>query len=212
MHRMGVAERRAREKEVLRHSILQAAGEIILEEGHASLSIRKIADRIEYAPSTIYLYFQDKLAILAAICVEHFEELADKLDDLFETQMDPVRGLRQGLRCYIEFGLANPNQYQITFLSHPPKDCEPDSPAKQAIHKAGLDCYGRLMRAIQKCMDAGKIPPGDLNQLSQNAWLSVNGITAGLIFMGRDPEFPWVEHNTLIESHISMILKGLGVT
>jgi AcrR family transcriptional regulator len=207
---MGVAERRAREKEVLRQAILEAAGEIVVADGHTSLSIRKIADKIEYAPSTIYLYFQDKYAILAAISVGHFEELTDKLAVMNQAAGNPVEALRTGMRSYVDFGLAHPNQYQITFLTQPPPDCPPDHPATQAISKAGLDCFEQLMIAVHKAMDAGLIRRADVNETSQNVWLSLHGLTAGLIVCGKDPAFPWVEHKRLIDSQITMILRGIG--
>src|SRR5450432_1396466 len=102
---MGVTERRLREKEALRQSILDAASQLVVEQGHQNLSIRKIAEKIEYAPSTIYLYFEDKYEILASICIEVFEQLAEKLEELQRNEPDPLKMLKLGLRCYVDFGL-----------------------------------------------------------------------------------------------------------
>jgi len=106
---VGINERRAREKEVLRRSILNAASELILEEGYQSLSIRKLAEWIEYSRSTIYLYFQDKADILSTICQEAFAALSEKLDHIHAEEPDPRTALRQGLHCYMEWGLTHPN-------------------------------------------------------------------------------------------------------
>ena len=56
---MGIKERRAREKEQLRRQILSAARELFVNEGYENVSMRKIANKIEYSPTTIYLYFKD---------------------------------------------------------------------------------------------------------------------------------------------------------
>ncbi|MEX0893041.1 MAG: helix-turn-helix domain-containing protein, partial [Gemmatimonadota bacterium] len=57
---MGIAERREREREQVRTLIVEAARDILSAEGLEALSMRAIAERIEYSPATIYLYFKDK--------------------------------------------------------------------------------------------------------------------------------------------------------
>jgi len=73
---MGVQERRAREKKELRQEILDAARDLFVREGFENVSMRKIAEKIEYSPTTIYLYFQDKADLLDCICEETFEGIA----------------------------------------------------------------------------------------------------------------------------------------
>jgi AcrR family transcriptional regulator len=206
---MGVAERRAREKVALRQSILDAASQLVVEQGHENLSIRKIAEKIEYAPSTIYLYFQDKYEILASICIEVFDLLTEKLEALEQEAPDPVEGLRRGLHCYIDFGLAYPSYYQVTFMT-PMPDLEPTHPAKQlGPDQAGIRCYECLRKAIQKGIDAGAFEPADAHMLAQATWLSVHGLTSGLICMGNDKEFPWVERQTLIDGQVDLLVHGM---
>jgi AcrR family transcriptional regulator len=67
---MGVQERRARQKEGVREEILDAARTLFVKEGYEHVSMRKIAEKVEYAPGTIYLYFRDKAEILDRICEE----------------------------------------------------------------------------------------------------------------------------------------------
>ena len=69
---MGIPDRKEREKKELKELILKEARALILEEGFEKTSIRKIADRIEYSPTTIYLYFQDKNELLLALHQESF--------------------------------------------------------------------------------------------------------------------------------------------
>jgi AcrR family transcriptional regulator len=72
---MGTKERRARSKENPPEEILEVARSLFVKEGYNNVSIRKIADKIEYAPGTIYLYFKDKADILRTICDETFGRL-----------------------------------------------------------------------------------------------------------------------------------------
>src|ERR1035438_1121367 len=112
---MGVKQRRAREKEGLRDEILDAARALFVKEGYESVSIRKIADKVEYATGTIYLYFRDKAEILDRICEETFARLIVRMQAIEHDSAAPLDKLRRGLRTYIQFGLDNPNHYVLTF-------------------------------------------------------------------------------------------------
>jgi AcrR family transcriptional regulator len=64
---------REREREQLRHDIVTAARDLLLEQGLSGLSMRSIADRIEYSPATIYLYFKDKDELVGEVVHTGFE-------------------------------------------------------------------------------------------------------------------------------------------
>src|SRR5215210_3008543 len=108
---MSVKQRRENEKENLRQVILDTAREMFAEEGYTSVSMRKIADKIEYSPTTIYLYFKDKNDLLQQICEETFTKLAQNLDLIGKKQSKSIDGLREGLQAYVEFGLKHPKHY-----------------------------------------------------------------------------------------------------
>jgi AcrR family transcriptional regulator len=205
---MSIAERRARSKEALRQSILNAAVELMVEQGTQALSIRKIAEKIEYAPSTIYLYFQDKNEIVATICADVFEQLRDSLVEITSGVADPVEGLRRGLRCYIDFGIAHRNHYLITFCSPLPV-LPPEYPIK--ANEAGNQCFGVLLGAVQVCMEAGRIPQGDALALSESIWMQIHGVTSLLIthYCDHDPGFQWSPQEVLIETTLDTILRGV---
>src|SRR5437870_11688177 len=112
----GSKQRREREKEGLREEILDAARTLFVKEGYESVSIRKIAEKVEYAPGTIYLYFRDKAEILDRICEETFARLATRLEAISRDRADPLDCLRRGLRTYVQFGVDNPNHYVVTFV------------------------------------------------------------------------------------------------
>ena len=85
---MGIKERREREKENLRRDILDVAREMFATEGYESVSMRKIADKIEYSATTIYLYFKDKNELLYQICEETFEQLGRQIREISEPETD----------------------------------------------------------------------------------------------------------------------------
>ena len=207
---MGVNERRAREKEALRQSILDAASQLVVEQGHQTLSIRKIAEKIEYAPSTIYLYFADKYEILASICVEVFDQLSAQLQEIHGGEGGTLSKFRRGLRYYIDFGLANPSYYIVTFGT-PWADLPVDHPVAvtRGPSEAGVRAFGYLCASIQVGIDEGIFRDEDPRMLGQAAWLAIHGMTSGLICMGRDPHFPWVGREELIEGQLDLLMRGL---
>ena len=208
---MGVAERRQREKEALRQKILDAASELVVEHGHEALSIRKLAEKIEYSPSTIYLHFHDRYSILASICVEVFDQLTEQLEEISRKyEDDPIAGLREGLRCYVEFGLSHRSYYQVTFMT-PMQAFEEEAKASQddGPDQAGLRSYETLRAAIEKAIAKGLLRSGDTHLMAQSAWLAVHGITSALICMGSDEKFPWVERSKLIDGQVDILIRGM---
>src|ERR1700756_5705553 len=86
---MGIKQRREREKQEVRQGILTAAREIARQEGWQSVTVRKVADRIEYSPPTIYEYFESKEDILIELLREGFRQLAAALKAVWEVTEDP---------------------------------------------------------------------------------------------------------------------------
>ena len=69
---MGVIEKRAKQKEAFRREILDSAREMFISDGYDGFSMRKLAGKIDYSPTTIYLYFKNKDDLLFGICEEFF--------------------------------------------------------------------------------------------------------------------------------------------
>ncbi len=203
---MGVLERRQREKEAVRSQILAAATELFVTEGVPNVSMRKIADKIEYAPSTIYLYFKDKEQILDTICEEVFSELCEILTDISARKRPPLPSLREGLRAYIDFGLRHPHHYRLTFGHIPAGGVEGVlSPGDTA----GLRCYDVLRQEVTRAMDAGAIRRHDIEVLSQSIWMMIHGVTDMLICSHEVKNFPWADLESVIETALDAILNGI---
>lgn len=105
------------DKENLRQEIMDAARELFVADGYESVSMRKIADKIGYSPTTIYLYFNDKTDLLHQICEQTFAHLAQNIKGIRRLSDNPLEKLRSGMREYVHFGLKNPSQYEIVFIS-----------------------------------------------------------------------------------------------
>ncbi|RAS37178.1 TetR/AcrR family transcriptional regulator [Paraburkholderia bryophila] len=115
---MGIAERKNRQKQALRERILDAARRIVMREGFAALSMRKIADAIEYSPATLYLHFASRDEIAQALCEEGYAQLLASFEP-HAGIADPAERLKALGRAYIAFGVAHPQTYRLIFMEDP---------------------------------------------------------------------------------------------
>ena len=98
---MGVKERRDRVKSETRDKILDAARELFVGEGYEKVTMRRIAEAIEYSPTAIYLHFEDKDDLVLALCHEDFGRLLGVFEKA-ELPRDPVERIRQLGLAYAE--------------------------------------------------------------------------------------------------------------
>jgi len=112
---MGIAERKIRQKEEFRASILEAAWLQVLTDGWQSLSIRKIADAIEYSIPVIYNHFENKEAILMEFTKEGFQKLGLALQEVKEQHQRPAAQLEAIANAYWDFAFDNTEYYQLMF-------------------------------------------------------------------------------------------------
>ena len=201
---MGVRERRAREKRYLRQEILDAASELFAKEGFENVSMRRIADRIEYSPTTIYLYFRDKAELLESICQETFQKLIQRLSKIVDQPVDPVERLKRGLFAYIDFGLENPHHYRSTFMTPIPEEFEPKKYVKP--DSPGIQAFDFMRRCVYDCIASGKFKVKDAELASQTLWAGIHGVTSLLITHGH---FPWVGREKVIRGTVDTLVRGL---
>jgi AcrR family transcriptional regulator len=199
---MGTTERRAREKRLLREEILDAARELFLKYGYENVSMRKIAEKIEYSPTTIYLYFKDKAEILETLCDETFNRLCKVMIDIERGPGDPLTRLRQQGRAYIRFGLEHPNHYQVTFMV--PHDYGTKTPEELA-DSPGMRTFQSLVNCVKACVDSKQFRNLDVLAASQALWCAVHGVTSLLIAQFC---FPWIEREQLISTLLDGMIEG----
>lgn len=201
---MGVKDRRRREKENLRQEIFNAASELFASEGFQSVSMRKIADKIEYSPATIYLHFKDKGDLLHQICEDTFALLGKRLEAIEKKHGQTFEGLKQGLKAYVEFGLEHPKQYEVTFMMPLQNFLGEQEIAFE--DSMGKSAFEYLQNQVKICMENGDIKNDDLREVSQALWAGIHGVTSLLI---AHCKFPFVSKERLIGKTIELLLDGL---
>jgi AcrR family transcriptional regulator len=112
---MGIIERRVRQKEEVRSSILRAAWDVVTTEGWQSLSIRKIAESIEYSVPVIYDHFANKEAILLELTKQGFTVLNNELIKAQKRSEDPEKQIEAMAYSYWEFAFDHKAYYQVMY-------------------------------------------------------------------------------------------------
>jgi AcrR family transcriptional regulator len=112
---VSTTDRRAKRKQQLRQKILDASREILLSQGFAALTMRRIADAIDYAPATIYLHFQSREQIAQELCFAGLKQLHEHLQAV--TTKDPTARLTGFARAYLEYAQSDPETYRLIFMA-----------------------------------------------------------------------------------------------
>ncbi|MGE3509622.1 MAG: TetR/AcrR family transcriptional regulator [Vicinamibacterales bacterium] len=152
---MGIRERRARKHEATRQAILAAARELLHAQGHASISIRRIANRIEYSPAAIYAFFASRERILLALAQDGFELLREQTlaaaqDD--QSRRNPLGRLRTAFWTYYTFSKTHPRYFDLMFLNRSVRT--DDQEVRDIVnHLAGIVLDGVRAGELPRALD-----------------------------------------------------------
>jgi AcrR family transcriptional regulator len=150
---MGIRERQDRERQAVREAILDAARDLFVNEGYRHVSIRKIADRIEYSPAAIYGYFASKDDIFFALAEEGFRRLDAKVRSA-QGHDDPLENLRAGWWAYYEFSKEQREFFELMFVDR----SVPQITELWSDLAFIQEMLAHAAARIQRCIDAGIFP------------------------------------------------------
>lgn len=165
---MGIRERQSRERETVRRKILNAARTLFLNQGYANVSMRKIAEQIEYSPGAIYSYFTSKEDIFFALAEEGLQFVRTHCGAA--TDLDaPLERVREAFWRFYTFSKEQPEYFSLIFVDNAvpriSRDWERFSSMRELRHDIEQD--------IQQCIDQGLFPrvqaPGPVFRLLLSA-------------------------------------------
>jgi AcrR family transcriptional regulator len=198
--RLSAAERR--------HAILAAAKEIFLAEGYEATTMRRIADALGVTPTTLYLHFPDKAALLTEICNDSFAQLAAEFARPEIVQAPAPETLRRLLDVYVGFGLAHPREYRLLFMTELPPHVGGHRPRPER-GDASLDngqlAFATLETLVRRLVADGAFRDSDPVAMAEAIWAAAHGLVSLLIAM---PHFPWSDRPGLVQSVLEMVLRG----
>ena len=196
---MGIKERKELEKQEMRKLILNTAMKLFLEKGIENITLRNIAEKIEYSPATIYLYFRDKDEIIYTLHRDGFEELYRRQQKTLSIK-DPLKRLHKHAQMYVSFALENPEYYDLMFIERAPFRTIKEKKSKDGMNwDIGMRSYDLLRKNIEDCIEAGVFQNTDIDVAAFSMWAYVHGIVS-LIIRDRCTMFP--------EEHLDNLVKG----
>jgi len=205
---LGTTERRERERQELRTRILDTARELFAEQGYDAVTMRGIAERIEYSPTAIYFHFKDKEALLRELCDTDFATLAQKFGKIAAIA-DPIERLRQIGRVYTGFALDYPNHYRLMFMT--PKPALRAADSHIAKGNPEQDAYAFLHATVAEAIAAGGLRAEfvDADLVSQMVWAGVHGVVSLQIAKKTDDWVEWRDPQTTAHTLIEIMIRGL---
>ncbi len=203
---MTLATMREKRKQDIRSRILRTAREMFVHEGYAGFSMRALAGRLGCAPSATYKHFKNKNEIFDCLTQESFSALLKASAEVKDIPgEDPVERLRRGVFGYVKFGLDHPDDYKFAFLMQAPE--EHAAGTRMARSETATQAFEGLKQRVQRCIDAGRLPPASLDLMAQSIWAAAHGVTSLLL---HKPLFPWVARRKLISQVIDAAILGVS--
>jgi AcrR family transcriptional regulator len=198
---MGVKERQEREREAVRARILDAARELFTSEGYQNVSIRKVAEKIEYSPAALYSYFPSKDDLFFALAEQGFRELHEFLRR--PRPEDPLEAVRDGFMHYYKFSRTHPEYFDLMFVDRSVPRIGRDWQRFAFVHEMLADS----VQIVQRAIDAGVFPPGtDAEVAFHVLWAAAHGPAA--IALG-ERLAPGEDPDALARDTIDATINGL---
>ncbi len=198
----------AEDRAKLRVSIIDAARSLFVERGIEAVSMREIAKKIHYSPTTLYHHFADKESLLQAVCDEDFLKLAHGMHEIMQMPdlIARIRALGQG---YAMFALQNPNHYRLMFMT-PRTPCNRD---KTLIQQGNTeqDAYAQLRLVVKDAFEAGLFKQDLTNDelIAQTLWAGIHGVCSLEISLGREAWVQWSDIQARLELMQNLLLNGV---
>lgn len=161
--------------------------------------------KIDYSPTTIYLYFKNKEELTENLLEYAFEQLVNSLGSIDQTLFtgNPIGMLKKELSVYIRHGAENSHFYRMMTTSVLGNVDDSITLKEGTMNERA---FSILELGVTSCIDAGVIKEGDSKSLAIMLWAAIHGLTMLLIDM---PNFPLGDKNTFIDAYVDMIVKNL---
>jgi len=207
---MGTKERRDREKEATRAKILSAARDLFTRDGYDAVTMRGIAEHIEYTPTAIYHHFRNKQELVTELCHVDFQSLRAHFGRAANIA-DPIERIREIGLAYLDFAERFPSDYQFMFMtSKLPIEHSPEYIAEN-VGNPEEDAYAFLRMACQQALDEGRLRPEfqSADELAQMMWAVLHGLVSLRLVKQHDAWVPWVDLRTAAHNMIESVFRGV---
>jgi len=200
---MGIREKRDKFKMEFRREILNSARDLFSDVGYEKFSMRKVAEKIDYSPTTIYHYFKNKDDLLLGICEEVAEQFLTRLSHIRSVQNKPLEALREAMLYLVGFAFENPHQYKVFFLTRPNVYGTQEEFMKR--ESMARNSYFEFREMVQACIEAGELRRMDIEVLTQVLATAPHGLITMTLYRN---SFPWADREVLATTLVDGLLRG----
>ena len=188
-----------------REEILDAAQGLIAQKGVNAVSTRQIAEIAGISQPALYAYFTTKDDIAAELCVRAFAILGQRMAEARVNYTPTTENFDRCLRVYIDFGLDHPDAYRVAFMLEKSVDGSFLEKTGGKPMAAGQEVFQVFVEMVGELHARGLMAGDDVMAATQSLWAGLHGLVSLLIAR---PEFPWIERETLIATHVAMLRRG----
>ena len=195
---MGVSERRRKETEALRQRVLDVAEDIFANEGIGQVTMRRIASRIEYAPTVLYRLFSNKNDLMDNLIARGYRGVRGQYRKVLKQKnLGPMAALKGILQVYVTYALDHPNHYRMWFDTG--RLLEENRLLKMSHGRLEYVVFQTWLDRIAACQAAGLLPGQDPFEIFQMLWPRVHGLISLRI---QHSDFAWMS----VEQHLEAVL------
>ncbi|NND72956.1 MAG: TetR/AcrR family transcriptional regulator [Rhodothermales bacterium] len=187
----------------LRTQILDAARHLMVSDGYSSLSMRRIARKIGYSATSIYLHFSGKDDLFYTLIDEGMERLNRYLEEASRVNASADNVLRAICNAFVEFGLTNPEYYEVMFVLHPDTGSRYPAPKYRKARRN----IAIIASALEKGIAEERFVIGDVALTANTIWATLHGVVTLIIAQRIDKT---LQRNRLVTGTIEIIIAGIS--
>ncbi len=200
MYTLGTLERKARQNEELKEKILDAAEGLFASEGPSRVTMRRIAEEVEYSQTVLYRLFANKADLLEQAIARGYAGVSRAYEGILARDLTPADRLGEIVAVYATYGLDHPDHYRLWFATG--DICEAGG---QLVNRHGqqvLPVYRVWLSTITDCQTEGLYPGRAPIIVFQMIWTAIHGLISARI---QHPNFPWLP----AEEHVAQLMQVL---
>ena len=186
----------------LRTSILGAARHLIVTNGHRDVSMRDIAGAVGCSVSSLYLYFDNRDALIHTLIDEGFQRWYDEQLAISARHPEPWARLEAMARAYVAFGLERAEYYEIMYLFHP----QTMERLPKELYRRARRGFDLLTQTVVACVPAGTVAGDDARVLAASFWATLHGAVATLLTRRLDAR---IDRAAYVERAVRFALDGV---
>ncbi len=188
----------------LRDKILETSRHLLYSEGHKALSMRAIAKEVGVSATSIYLHFENKDHLMHTLIEESVEELGDHIEEKVREKTTVLDRFEASINAYVEFGLQNPEKYQIIYQVQPEAMARYPKEKFRKVRRS----YELLASIIEEGVAEGVMDVDDPVLAAYSIWAQMHGVVSVVLNQRLDSR---IDQEIFITESLEHIVQGFLV-